>query len=267
VIRPAYRDVTVFEYLGGFRATLLEKVFCSEFWLELSCREVEQPAGNKVRVDLAIYPPGGKRRPRMRRCGICDKWTPPDGEGRICADCLTEAEAEAFQGRLDRLRACGNEWLIDILKRISWRRQLIQHREGEDADNPQEETAFMSDDLADKQIDSLGGETQVPFECRTTSGRHWLAEVLDAPEKPAARRAPWAVASAIRNHLLWVARDPNRRAAGCNVVLLPDDEDKLREEIAHCEANGHVMARAKCPDRVGPHSSYHRPRSRRKAKR
>jgi len=261
--QAAIREISVFEYLGGFRTTLLEQVFCSEFWLERCCREIETPDGTRVRVDRSIYPPGGKAQTAMSRCGVCKRWTPPDGTGQVCADCLTEAEVEAFEQRMRRAHQRGDGELVSILLRMHWRRLPIRHRKDEEADKPPDETAFLPDGLAEDQDDSLSPGVHIPFEYQTTSGRHWLAEALDMPEKPAIRRPRWVVGSAIRRHLLWVGRSTTRRAFGCRVVLLPDDDESLREEIAHYETKGFVMPRAGHHDTVSPLPWYRRPPSRR----
>jgi hypothetical protein len=76
------------------------------------------------------------------------------------------------------------------------------------------------------------------------------------PERPTPRRSTSAVARAIRRHLLWVGRDTPRRAIGCAVILLPDGDDALREEIAHYEATGRVMPRARLRKRINPRTPY-----------
>ena len=50
-----------------------------------------------------------------------------------------------------------------------------------------------------------------------------------SPSAPAPRLNNEVLGSLIRRHLEWVARDTPRRAVGCSVVLLPEDEGKLME--------------------------------------
>jgi hypothetical protein len=257
VTRPAHRDISVFEYLGGFRATLLAKVFCSQYWQEVCCREIETPDGKKVRVDRSLYPPGGKGRTAMRRCMICGKWAPPNGAGKACADCLTEVEAEAYFGRLQCLAGTPEEWLVVILMGMHWRRLRVRSRKEEEAKKGPDDAAFLTDDVQ-VELESIQAraDREIPFEQQTTAGRHWLAEALEMSERPVQRPRAGAVARALRRHLRWVARDSTRRTTGCGTVLLPDDDQKLQEEITHYENKGLLMPRARHQDTLGPRAWY-----------
>jgi len=57
-------------------------------------------------------------------------------------------------------------------------------------------------------------------------------------------------------HLDWVDRGIPRRAIECTVILLPESEDKLREEIADYESTGSLKPRAKQQDTVNPRVRY-----------
>jgi hypothetical protein len=263
VTPPAYKDVSAFEYLGGFQRTISAKVFCSPYWQEVCCREHDTPIGRKVRIDLSLYPPGGKDGTAMRRCEVCAKWTPPDSPAITCCDCRTEAEEEAFEQRLRCIHQDGDDGLIRVLVRLRWKRTHVRPREeGVDGERP-DESAFLPEELQDRQDDSLPSvEEYTLFEQQTTTGRHWLAEVLDMPQRNTTRRSAGAVARAIRRHLAWVAKDAFRRAAGCSVILLPDSDDALKEEIACYKTTGQLMPRAKLQYRVNPRVRYRRPVSR-----
>jgi hypothetical protein len=255
--RLPYQEIVPAEYLGGLRTTLREKVFCSANWQEACCQEIETASGQRIRVDMQIYPPGGKRRTAMRRCSICRKWAPPDGATAVCSDCRTEADVEAFDQRLQRLKEHGNEGLEEILRRVHWRRLRVRTRNPKEAKKGPDPLAFLSDDLQEEQDDSLSlTEITVPVHAQTTSGQHWLAETLDLSEPVVGKRSSGAVASALREHLLWVARDTKHRAAGSQAVLLPEDEHDLLVEIAYYETEDVLMPRAKQQDTVSPRRRY-----------
>lgn len=257
MILQLHGDVLPSVYLGKLRSALRTQVFCSDSWQKTCCREIETPGGKRIRVDLEAYPPGGKRRTSMRRCGVCKRWTPPDGVTAVCSDCRTEANAEAFDQRLQRLKAPGDEGLAGLLRRVHWRRLRIRVRGPEEAKKRPDPLAFLSDDLQEEQDDSLPrAAIAVPDHQQTTSGRHWLAETLETSEPVVGRRSSGAVASAIREHLLWVARDTKHRAAGCHAVLLPEDDHDLLVEIAHYETEDVLMPRAKQQDTVSPRRRY-----------
>lgn len=242
--------------------TLLEKVFCSPYWQDLCCQELETPAGRKVRVDLSLYPPGGRDRTAMCRCEVCAKWTPPDFPSTFCCDCRTETEEEAFEQRLRHIHDNDDDELVRALVRLRWARPYIRPQH-EDDDKRPDETAFLPDHFRERQDDSMSSmEALTFFEQQGTSGRHWLAEALDAPDKPVPRRSAGAVVRAIRRHLTWVGKDTPRRAIGCSVILLPDKDDALREEIACYETTGEIMLRARLRNRVNPRLRYRRSASR-----
>ena len=89
-----------------------------------------------------------------------------------------------------------------------------------------------------------------------------MANLLEIPERPAPKLNSEVVAALIRRHLEWVARDTPRRPVGCSVVLLPEDESKLLEEIAHHEATGRLMPRAELGNRTNPRIKYRHAASR-----
>ena len=258
VTQTACKEVSIFEYLGGFQAVLQTKVFCSPYWQENCCREVETPRGKMIRIDHDTYPPGGKSQTAMRRCSICGKWAPRDVTEPACPDCITETQEQVFAEHLRLIREDGEYGLIRALLRLHWKRHYIRPRKANDDGGP-DESAFLPDHLIELQDDSLLPMTpeMLTFpEQQTTSGRHWLAEVLDMPEKPVQRTSAGAVARTIRRHLLWAAKDSPRRAIGCSVILLPESEEKLREEIIHYETTGHIEARATRQDTVSPRIRY-----------
>ena len=90
-----------------------------------------------------------------------------------------------------------------------------------------------------------------------------LLSLSKSPIAPAPQVKSEVLAALIRRHLEWVARDTPRRAVGCSVVLLPDDEAKLTEEIAYHETTGHIMPRARRQNTVNPRIPY-RPATRRR---
>lgn len=55
---------------------------------------------------------------------------------------------------------------------------------------------------------------------------------------------------------MYVARDTPRRAVGCGVVLLPEDESKLLEEISRYQSTSRITPRAKRQNTVNPRILY-----------
>lgn len=95
-------------------------------------------------------------------------------------------------------------------------------------------------------------EVRTFYEEGTPGGRHWQADLLEIPKRTTPQLNSEVLAALIRRHLEWVVRDTPRRAVGCSVVLLPEDEAKLTEEIAYHEATGRIMPRARRQNTVNP---------------
>ena len=79
-----------------------------------------------------------------------------------------------------------------------------------------------------------------------------------SPTAPAPQLNSDLLAALISRHPEWVARDTPRRAVGCSVVLLPEEEAKLTEEIAYHEATRRIMPRARRQNTVNPRIPYRR---------
>ena len=85
-----------------------------------------------------------------------------------------------------------------------------------------------------------------------------MADLLEVPERPAPRLTGEVLAALIRRHLEWMARDTPRRAVGCSVILLPEDDAKLTDEIAYHATTGHIMPRARRRNTLSPRIPYRR---------
>ena len=259
VTRAVFREVSVFEYEGSFRATLRAKVFCSPYWQDYCCREVDTPEGRKVRVNFETYPPGGKQATAMRRCGTCGKWAPHAPFDDNCTDCQIDSDEGLFEKRLVDLEDGSWVGLSQTLRHLWWRRPFMpEQREDLSDTNENAEAKRKKDEPPD-----VGGEGEPPImeittfrEEGTPGGRHWQADLLEIPERPATRLNNELLAALIRRHLEWVARDTPRRAVGCSVILLPESEEKLLEEIAYHEATGRIMPRARRQNTVNPRIPY-----------
>jgi hypothetical protein len=259
-MKPAApREIDVFEYEGAFKATLQSKVFCSPYWQDHTCREVDTPEGRKVRVDPGIYPPGGKGATAMRRCDTCGKWAPHAVADSVCTDCQVASDEEGFEGRLQLIERGSTKGLADTLRHLWWRRAFIPHRRRDEAAADEHEQAKQSKG----NTASVDDEDAPPImeittfrEEGTPGGRYWQAGLLEVPERPAPRLNSEILAALLRRHLEWVARDTPRRAVGCSVVLLPEDEAKLKQEIAYHEATGRIMPGAKRQNTVNPRIFY-----------
>lgn len=148
-----------------------------------------------------------------------------------------------------------------MLRHLWWRRPFMPERREDDTDADETKNAkHAKGDAA-----GVDGEDAPPImeittfrEEGTPGGRHWQADLLEVPERPATRLSNEVLAALIRRHLEWVARDTPRRAVGCSVVLLPADEAKLTEEIAYQETTGRIMPRARRQSTVNPRIRYRR---------
>jgi len=260
VTQATFSDVSLFEYLGGFGATLQAKVFCSPYWQETCCREVSTPRGRAVRVSVDAYPPGGQSQTAMCRCSICGKWAPRDARGDICVDCWIEAEEEVFEQCLDRYRRegeHGKHGLVELLRRLRWRRPFSPQPRDVDDESPAKKETEEDVDEDIEEGDPPPVMELTSYRPHESPGeRHWLADVLEIPSRPAPPPNDDLLAALLQCHLEWVARDSHRRAFGCSAVMLPDDEDKLQEEIAHFEETERLKARAKWQSTVNPRIPY-----------
>lgn len=255
----AFREVSVFEYEGDFQDTLQAEVFCSPYWKDDCCREVDTSEGRKVRISKESYPPGGKGATAMCRCGVCRKWAPHAVRDTACTDCQVESEESSFEQRLDHLERDGWRGLAGILYQAWWRRPFVPERRKLKPDGKKKKkTKRKKVDAPNIDDDDAPPVMEITTfrEEGTPGGRHWLADVLEIPEAPSSQLRSEVLAGLVRSHLEWVARDTPRRAIGCSVVLLPEDESKLLEEISHYESTGHVMPRAKRQNTTNPRIRY-----------
>ena len=282
-------EISLFEYLGGFATTLREKVFCSDHWQAVCCQPIDTPEGKRVRIDLGVYPPGGEHRTAMRRCGRCAKWTPPNPGWHLCADCQFETRERSFIKRMRLLyRQTRDEEMIRTLVRRHWASPYIRS-EKQDRHQPGGTKPVMAqvrarrrrgkvdeDEWFDTGVlltDGWHARFQAPRssiavlsanEYQTTSGQHWLAEALDMPDVPSRRRSRSAVIQNVHDHLEWAARDSTRRAVGCSLVLLPEDEASLQDEIAEYEATAWLRKATTQWGKPERYRRFHRKPKRRK---
>ncbi len=258
--RSAFREISVFEYIGGFAATLQAKVFCSPYWQDCCCEEVDTADGRKVRISHEAYPPGGKRATAMRRCGTCGKWAPHAVAYSACTDCQVESDEGAFEQHLGQIERGGTKGLADTLRYLWWRRPFVPERREDDAnvDEKKKKAKQAKGDVAGVDDEDAPPVMEITTfrEEGTPGGRHWMANLLEIPDRPAPQLNSEVLAALIRRHLEWVAQDAPRRAVGCSVVLLPEDEGKLMEEIAYHEATGRIMPRARRQNTVNPRIPY-----------
>jgi len=265
VTQTAFSEISVFEYLGSFGATLQARVFCSPYWQDHCCREVDTPEGRRVRISRDAYPPGGKGATAMRRCGICGKWAPHAVVDIACTDCQVESDERAFEQRLSQIEQGATKGLSDTLRRYWWRRPFVPERRGNGADADYRKSAKqMKSGAADIEDEDPAPVMEIAtfHEESTPGGRHWQADLLEIPERPSPRLNSKVLAGLIRGHLQWVARDTPRRAVGCSVIVLPEDEESLMEEIAYLEGKGRIMPRARRQNTVNPRIPYREESSR-----
>lgn len=260
--------VSMFEYHGGFGAAL-RSTFCSEYWHACCCQKVDTVDGAMMHVDLGAYPPGGEQRTAMHRCRICRRWTPPNIGSDRCTDCQAEQQERCFIKRLRLLhRRNHDRELIRTMVHRYWTSPYIRsekeegdkqrqsaaralamqrlrrrkRRKGlEQEEEPPDTSAFLPSPFHEQLNASMPSLDIATFpEHQTSGGRHWLAEALDIPEAPSQRRSTSVVIGALHDHLTWAARDSTRRSVGCALVLLPEDERSLQDEIAEYEATGRL---------------------------
>lgn len=260
------------EYKGAFGATLREKVFCSDYWQTICCNEVETSEGLKFSIDLSSYPPGGAGRTAMRRCRCCGRWAPPSTpvySTPFCVDCAIDREQEAFQVRMRRLhRETGDPELVRDIIKLYWKRAFIRSETKEeqarlkrertkskkqtqprsrgkdtekDKKNEFDISAFPFEHIYEPLTESLSSFDCSTFdEQQTTGGRHWLAESLEMAGGPARRPSINPAIKGLHKNLKWASKHRDRRAVGCWLMILPEDEQSLREEIAEFQATGRV---------------------------
>ena len=93
---------------------------------------------------------------------------------------------------------------------------------------------------------------------KTPAPRRVLSDAFGILERPTRNGTANRWPPLIRRHLAGAARDTPRRAVGCSVVLLPEDEAKLTEEITYHETTGRIMPRASRRNTVNPRIPYRR---------
>ena len=185
------------------------------------------------------FPPGGKVKTSMRKCPTCRRWRPPNGSDlppphdRDCCDCETTISGANFEKKLKQDSVCrGLEY---ELRRLYWPSAM---RYG---------FAIKSGDTSSLSGPCLVAEQEksIEYRWRDTSmecreGNHLddsrLKLIPDDPdEQPPAK----AQASRIERQReqekalarLNIGKKGKGWAAGCQLLLLPEDDDNLEEEI------------------------------------
>ncbi len=195
------------------RQRLLHEVICSEYWLN----EIVSPAdgtGDVWLIHEEAYPPRGRGRTPMRPCPSCRRICPPNGPaGSPCCDCQAEHDLDAM---LKWIADPSRRDLAPELLRLSRVQGIAYSRFKENRNGG-----------------ALGGFAEVePY----YKGAEWQPISDNEPPRSHFALAREAVEAA--DKLL-------RRHGGCCVALLPEDEKKLKDEIAHFAEHGTIMPRAR----------------------
>ncbi len=195
------------------RKRLLDEVVCSAAWLDEVVCPTDDGSGRWV-IRSDAYPPGGEQT-AMRQCHSCRRICPPNGPpGNPCCDCQAEEDWRAF---LEWASHPSRHELLPDLLRLAHMRAVNY---AEFMDNPRSGAlgVFAEAELADDASDWR----PVTGDAEPSQSHHALA-----------RQAIEAAVNTLRRHL------------GCTVVLLPEDEASLQEEIAYYRANDCIMPRAR----------------------
>jgi hypothetical protein len=198
-------------------ALRLLEVVCSSTWVETLVQPAEDGRWS-LRNDL--FPPGGEET-TMVACHHCQRIGPQHREGS-CLDCDIARNEEQF---LQLLAKCEHEVAIQLLRR--WWRSSVTYR-----------------DFIDQPLEAAG--------CPTADGRR-EARVMadDAPywpprlpstsdELPRGNRLDARRAMELALWRLQGRKKGKGRSCGCQFVLLPEDDNKLRHEIAFFRKHGRV---------------------------
>jgi hypothetical protein len=214
---------------------LLETEFCSPWWLTAShVRRRDRQGRIVVCRKAGCYPIGG-----MVRCPECGRSAPPDISRAVCVDCRVEIEQRRFNERLRPL--CRDDRVV--LLAIYWRRPTrTQEWLSEGMPAPRAEV----DDLTslDDQDQDAGSAIDE-------------ADLFDGSLEPDQR---WGNTPSSRDLLDQLRKrflDPHgpqnpeqrqrikRSGAGCRMILLPENDEALKKEIAYFQARGVVIPSAR----------------------
>jgi hypothetical protein len=192
---------------------LLDEVVCSAAWLDEVVSPTDDGSGQWI-IRGDVYPPGGEQT-AMRQCPECRRVCPPHGpRGSPCCDCQAEEDWRTF---LEWASHPSRHELLPDLLRLA-RMQAVNYAE------------FMEN----PRSGPLGAFAE---EKDTYEGSEWRP-VTDDDGPPRSR-------DALARLAIEAAVGSLRRHLGCTVVLLPEDEASLQEEIAYYLANGCIMPRAR----------------------
>lgn len=192
---------------------LLDEVVCSAAWLDEVVSPTDDGSGQWI-IRGDVYPPGGEQT-AMRQCLECRRVCPPHGpRGSPCCDCQAEEDWRTF---LEWASHPSRQELLPDLLRLGHMRAISY---AEFMDNPRGGAlgTFAEAELADEASEWR----PITGDAEPSQSHHALA-----------RQAIEAALRSLRRHL------------GCTVVLLPEDEASLREEIDYYHANGCIMPRAR----------------------
>lgn len=192
-------------------------VVCSAVWLETL---IQSGVDGKWSLRDDLYPPGGEQT-AMVTCCHCQRIGPPH-RGKSCLDCDIARNEERF---VQLLATCEREVAIQLLHR--WWRSSVTYR-----------------DFVDQPLEAAG--------CPTADGRQEVRVIADdAPgwlrhlpstsdELPRGNRLDSRRAMELALWRLQGRKNGPGRACGCQFVLLPEDDDRLRDEIAFFHKHGRV---------------------------
>lgn len=201
-----------FEDALAFRAKLLNEVVCSAAWLE---GIVEQDQNGAWRINPDRYPPPG-----MRACPHCGRICPPsNSDDQWCTDCDGEREELEFVDWAQHSEV--KEQLYGL-----WWRGITY------ADLIDRGLRLLGEGVAAEPEAAGGPEDRSPIDANRSVPRDEGPQTSCTRDLYVIERDIWK----------WLAPRRRRegRAPGCRIKLLPDSEQRLRDEIEYFELEGQV---------------------------
>jgi hypothetical protein len=216
---------------------LCERGWCSWPWAE-ACVSWNAVDG-KWDLLPGVFPPGGAET-LMQECPICKRVCPPNGaDGSSCCDCQTEKEERDF---LKWAIHGQNRELLPNLGRLWWRSAISY------ADFMERPTAgLLGGSCLEQSAEGMTGAAEgnafyADADGPTTSDERGRTNNVTDPRL--------ALQIALRR---LNPRKKEGRCPGCQILLLPESENVLQEEIAYFETNGRVRPSARRYSRHYPY--------------
>lgn len=214
---------------------LLETEFCSPWWLSAShVRRRDRQGRIVVCRKSGGYPVGD-----MVRCPECGRYAPPDISREVCVDCRVEIEQRRFN---ERLRPMSRDDRI-VLLTIFWRR-------------PTRTKAWLSKGMHAPRVE-VDVLTMLDAQDQDAGSAIDEADLFDGTLEPDQK---WGNTPSSRDLLDQLRKkfiDPRapknpeqrqrikRSGAGCGMILLPENDEALKKEIAYYQARGVIIPSAR----------------------